>query len=167
MRDVPNRPGLPVCQVLRPATSNSSLTLPSVMAAGATTTTTEPVPGVVLTGSPATRIKPGNHRLTVASMLNRRAGPMWSELAWSPLAGHAWHEPGRAAVGRDARRGQKSFGRPGTGTSSTNVSAPRKSSGLAVYSGRALLAAVAAIIRSEARVRGWRPMARTAAHICP
>jgi len=32
---------------------------------------------------------------------------------------------------------------------------------------QALLAAVAAIIRSEARVRGWRPAARTAAHICP
>ena len=72
--------------------------------------------------------------------------------------------PQRAAP---PERDQGSFGRPCTATSSTNASAPRKSPGLAVYSGRALPAAVAAIMRSEARVRGWRPVARTAAHICP
>ena len=54
---------------------------------------------------------------------------------------------------RGARR-QRSFGGPCTPTSSTNGSAPWKSPGLAVYSGNALLAAVAAIMRSEARLRG-------------
>jgi hypothetical protein len=49
---------------------------------------------------------------------------------------------------------QRSFGRPLTPTSSTNPCEPWKSSGLAVYKGNALLAAVAAIIRSEARLRG-------------
>jgi hypothetical protein len=50
---------------------------------------------------------------------------------------------------------------------STKASAPLKSSGLAVYSGSSLLAAVAAIIRSEARLRGSRPDARTDAQIWP
>src|SRR5271165_2522036 len=59
--------------------------------------------------------------------------------------------PVRAAASHAPQRDQRSFGRPCTATSSTNVSAPRKSPGLAVYSGRALLAAVAAIMRSEAR----------------
>jgi len=49
---------------------------------------------------------------------------------------------------------QRSFGRPWTLTSSTNPSEPWKSPGLAVYRGNALLAAVAAIIRLEARLRG-------------
>lgn len=64
-------------------------------------------------------------------------------------------DPGQARLsnlpGSDA---QRSFGRPLTPTSSTNPCEPWKSSGLAVYKGSALLAAVAAIIRSAARFRG-------------
>ena len=50
--------------------------------------------------------------------------------------------PGRAAASRAPQGDQRSFGWPCTATSSTNVSAPRKSPGLAVY--------------SRGSPRGWR-----------
>ena len=94
-------------------------------------------------------------------------GEAWVVSQSGPVSGIGCHEPAVLRSAAPCGCDQRSFGWPGTATSSTNVSAPRKSAGLAVYSGRALLAAVAAIIRSEARVRGWRPAARTAAQICP
>lgn len=62
-------------------------------------------------------------------------------------------------------RFQRLFGLALTLTVSTSPSVPWKSAGLAVYSGSRLLAAVAAICRSEERLRGCRPAARTAAQI--
>ena len=66
-----------------------------------------------------------------------------------------------------AARSQRLFGFALTLTISTSPSVPWKSAGLAVYSGSRLLAAVAAICRSEERLRGCRPAARTAAQIWP
>jgi hypothetical protein len=66
-----------------------------------------------------------------------------------------------------AARSQRLFGLALTLTISTSRSVPWKAAGLAVYSGSILLAAVAAICRSEERLRGCRPAARTAAQIWP
>ena len=59
------------------------------------------------------------------------------------------------------RSAHKVFGRALRPMISTKASAPLK------YSGSSLLAAVTAIVRSEARLRGSRPDARTAAQIWP
>jgi hypothetical protein len=54
-----------------------------------------------------------------------------------------------------------------TPISPTSFPTLAKSPGLATYRGSAVLAAVAAIIRSAALRRGWRPAVRTDAQIRP